>query len=97
MLIRVATRKDNQALLDLSRQAPMDAKLVANIDYALDIPFLNISVDLQGQFTNCPIVYQLKFILNYPKIFVKFISIKFSGYINDVTTNIIYLIVRHHL
>ncbi len=36
MLIRVATKEDNQALLSLSRQAPMDAKLVVNIDRSPD-------------------------------------------------------------
>jgi hypothetical protein len=63
----------------LARQEPMDAKLVVNIDRLPDIPFLNIPVDLQGQFLNCPIVYQLKYILKNTKIFVKFISVKFSG------------------
>ena len=36
MIIRKATPKDNRALLELSRQAPMDAKLVVNIDRSPD-------------------------------------------------------------
>jgi hypothetical protein len=36
MLIRAATKEDNQALLALARQAPMDAKLVVNIDRSPD-------------------------------------------------------------
>ncbi|MCK4641106.1 MAG: hypothetical protein KAU06_07205, partial [Candidatus Marinimicrobia bacterium] len=62
MIIRKATPEDNRALLELARQAPMDAKLVVNIDRSPDIPFLNISVDLQGQFTNCP--YSLLIIIH---------------------------------
>jgi len=46
MLIRVATRKDNQALLDLSRQSPMDAKLVVNNDRTPDYFYLD---DLLGE------------------------------------------------
>ncbi|MDO9548975.1 MAG: hypothetical protein Q7J65_08450 [Candidatus Marinimicrobia bacterium] len=46
MLIRVATKKDNQALLDLSRQAPMDAKLVVNNDRNPDYFYLD---DLLGE------------------------------------------------
>jgi len=36
MLIRAATKEDNQSLLVLSRQAPMDAKLAVNIDRSPD-------------------------------------------------------------
>jgi len=46
MLIRIATRKDNQALLELSRQAPMDAKLVVNNDRTPDYFYLD---DLLGE------------------------------------------------
>jgi len=41
MLIRVATKDDNQALLDLSRQAPMAAKLVVNNDRSPDYFYLD--------------------------------------------------------
>jgi len=46
MLIRIATKEDNQALLDLSRQAPMDAKLVVNNDRNPDYFYLD---DLLGE------------------------------------------------
>lgn len=46
MLIRAATKEDNQALLVLSRQAPMDAKLVVNNDRTPDYFYLD---DLLGE------------------------------------------------
>jgi len=46
MLIRTATKEDNQALLVLSRQAPMDAKLVVNNDRTPDYFYIE---DLLGE------------------------------------------------
>ncbi len=41
MQIRVATKRDNEALLDLSRRAPMDAKLVVNNDRTPDYFYID--------------------------------------------------------
>jgi len=41
MLIRVAAKEDNQALLDISRQAPMDASLAVNNDRTPDYFYLD--------------------------------------------------------
>lgn len=46
MLIRIATKEDNQALLVLSRQAPMDVKLVVNNDRNPDYFYIE---DLLGE------------------------------------------------